>query len=230
MGAAAAPLNEDGARMVVLRFKKKAPLNRHPFDALYLERLKAGDAETERHFWAYFSDLIRLKVRSRGMGALLDDIRQETFVRVLRTLRGPDGLRDPGALGAFVNAVCGNVILESGRAKKVAGAEPRTETDERPDATAPNAEAQILIEERKFAVRRVIDDLEPRDRELLGALFLEEQDRDRVCARLGVTRDYLRVLVHRAKLEFKARYLASSSQPIPTTGTSTPTIQHRNSL
>lgn len=195
--------------MVVLRFSRRAALNRHPFDVLYLERLRTGDAETERHFCSYFSDLIRLKVCARGMAASVDDIRQETFLRVLRTLRSPDGLRDPGALGAFVNAVCGNVMLETGRAKKFAGADPRHETDERPDPSAPTAEAQFLIEERKYAVRCVIDTLEPRDRELLAALFLEEQDRDRVCQRLGVTREYLRVLVHRAKLEFKTRYLAA---------------------
>jgi RNA polymerase sigma-70 factor (ECF subfamily) len=181
-------------------------LDRHPFDALYLERLGAGDPETERHFHTYFSDLIRLKVRARGMASRLDDIRQETFVRVLRTVRTKDGLRDPGALGAFVNAVCGNVMLETGRSQRTAGADPPADGD-RPDP-GPNAEAQFLAEERKSAVRSVIDSLEPRDRELLAAVFLEEQDRDRVCERLGVTRDYLRVLVHRAKHAFTARYLA----------------------
>jgi RNA polymerase sigma-70 factor (ECF subfamily) len=191
-------------------------LNRHPFDLLYLERLRAGDSDTERHFHAYFSDLIRVKVRARGLAAWLDDIRQETFVRVLRTVRSRDGLRDPGALGAFVNSVCGNVILETGRARKYSGAEPPAEAETAPDPSAPDAETQFLTEERQVAVRAVIDNLEPRDRELLSALFLEEQDRDRVCERLGVSREYLRVLVHRAKLEFKARYLARDTQPAAT--------------
>src|SRR4051812_12317022 len=109
--------------MVVLRFNKRDPLDRHPFDAPYLERLRAGDPDTERHFYAYFNDLIRLKVRARGLAAALDDIRQETLLRVVRTVRSADGLRDPGALGAFVNSVCGNVILETGRARKTSGAE-----------------------------------------------------------------------------------------------------------
>jgi len=188
-------------------------VDRHPFDALYLERLRSGDPETERHFCAYFNDLIRLKVRARGLGAALDDIRQETFLRVLRTVRSTDGLRDPGALGAFVNAVCGNVMLETGRSRKTSGAEPPPETAETADA-GPDAEAQFLIEERKFAVRSVIDALDPRDRDLLAALFLEEQDRDRICERLGVTREYLRVLLHRAKQAFSARYMAQSERPV----------------
>jgi RNA polymerase sigma-70 factor (ECF subfamily) len=214
--------------MVVLRFKRRATLNRHPFDGLYLERLRTGDPETERHFFAYFSDLIRIKVRGRGMAASVDDIRQETFVRVLRTVRTAGGLRDPGALGAFVNSVCGNVILETGRTRKVTGADPQDEAGEPPDTATPNAEAQFIIEERKFAVRGAIEALEPRDRELLAALFLEEQDRDRVCERMGVTRDYLRVLVHRAKLEFKARYLAGTGGAVPAADSPAPTAQNRN--
>src|SRR3954464_8629246 len=119
--------------MAVLRFNRRAALDRHSFDALYLERLRAGDSDTERHFCGYFNDLIRLKVRSRGLAAAFDDIRQETLLRVLRTLRSADGLRDPGALGAFVNAVCGNVMLETGRSRKTQGAEPPPESQERPD-------------------------------------------------------------------------------------------------
>jgi len=202
-------------------------LNRHPFDVLYIERLRAGDAETERHFFAYFSDLIKLKVRSRGLSASLDDIRQDTFVRVLRTVRTPGGLRDAGALGAFVNAVCGNVMRETGRSQKVSGAEPRPEHEDMPDTGALDAEAQVIVDERKLAVRRVIDDLEPRDRELLAALFLEEQDRDRVCERMGVTREYLRVLVHRAKQEFRSRYLGRDNAPVSATSTSAPVVRHR---
>jgi RNA polymerase sigma-70 factor (ECF subfamily) len=183
-------------------------LDRHPFDAPYLERLRMGDSDTERHFCAYFNDLIRLKVRARGMAAWFEDIRQETFVRVLRTVRAADGLRDPGALGAFVNSVCGNVMLETGRSQRGSRAEPAADTEYMPDP-GPDAEAQVLTEERRVAVRTVVDALEPRDRELLAALFLEEQDRDRVCQRMGVTRDYLRVLVHRAKHEFRTRYVAA---------------------
>jgi RNA polymerase sigma-70 factor (ECF subfamily) len=42
---------------------------------------------------------------------------------------------------------------------------------------------------------------------LLKAVFLDERDRDEVCAEFGVDRDYLRVMLHRAKQEFKAEYV-----------------------
>jgi len=38
-------------------------------------------------------------------------------------------------------------------------------------------------------------------------VLLEERDKDEVCTELGLSRDYLRVLVHRAKQSFKSWYL-----------------------
>ena len=68
--------------------RQRVALKRHGFDAAYLQRLRDGDPETERHFCAYFGELILIKVRARpGWYALADDVRQETFLRVLRTLR-----------------------------------------------------------------------------------------------------------------------------------------------
>jgi RNA polymerase sigma-70 factor (ECF subfamily) len=37
--------------------------------------------------------------------------------------------------------------------------------------------------------------------------LLEERDKDEVCTELGLSREYLRVLVHRAKRSFKSFYL-----------------------
>lgn len=192
--------------MVVLRFTSQRGLvDRHTFDRAYVERLRAGDAETERHFFAYFSELIIIKARARR-AVDVDDIRQETMLRVLRTLRSPGGgLRDPGALGAFVNSVCTNVLRESGRsARRHDGSSEESETI--PDRSTPGPESQMMTEERRQAVRRVLESLPPRDRDVLRAIFFEDRDKARVCEELGVNREYLRVLVHRAKNLFRTIY------------------------
>ncbi len=64
-------------------------------------------------------------------------------------------------------------------------------------------------------VREILDDMPERDRRILRAVFLEEQDKDEVCREFGVDRDYLRVLVHRAKLAFKSEYLKTINRPPP---------------
>jgi RNA polymerase sigma-70 factor (ECF subfamily) len=39
----------------------------------------------------------------------------------------------------------------------------------------------------------------------LRSLFVEEQDKDTVCREMGISREYIRVLVHRAKKSFRER-------------------------
>jgi RNA polymerase sigma-70 factor (ECF subfamily) len=48
----------------------------------------------------------------------------------------------------------------------------------------------------------------------LKAVFLDERDRDEVCEEFGVDRAYLRVLLHRAKQEFKTEYVKRIGDPV----------------
>ena len=58
------------------------------FDADYVENLCAGDLATQEHFVSYFTELLQLKLRSRLRSPqAIEDVRQETFARVLNTLR-----------------------------------------------------------------------------------------------------------------------------------------------
>jgi len=68
-----------------------------------------------------------------------------------------------------------------------------------------NVEKQAITEETRSSVRKVLEQLPGRDRAILRAIFLEEQPKDEVCGHFGVTRDYLRVLIHRAKDKFRTR-------------------------
>ena len=189
---------------MIVAFRKRV-VHLRGFDDAYIDRLRLGDAATEREFASYFSDLIRIKVRSRLRdSALVEDVTQETFLRVLRVLRSPEGLRNAACLGAFVNSVCNNVLHEMLRAK---GRHRTPIEDEQrliPDEVTPGPEERVLANERQAIVRSVLDRLSTRDRALLQAIFLEDRHKDEVCAQLGVGRDYLRVLLHRAKSQFKA--------------------------
>jgi len=178
------------------------------FDAAYLERLQRGDAGTARHFTAYFSELIKLKLRSRLQSKeAIEDVRQETFVRVFALMRTEEGIRHPERLGALVNSVCNLVLLEHYRSHRKSG-DP---IEEAPEAAmiAEEATAAGLLEsgDAQRLVRLILSGLSERDRLLLQSVLLEERDKDQVCAELGLSREYLRVLVHRAKQAFKTSYL-----------------------
>jgi len=167
------------------------------FDRGYVERLAQGDEETERHFTEFFDDLLTIKLRARLRSKhAVDDVRQETYTRVLSTLKQRDGLDRPERLGAFVHSVCNNILLEFYRADGRTQPFPALDFD--PADGADDVESSLVNEERRQQVRLLVRQLPPKDRRILSLLFYEECDKDEICRRLGVDRDYLRVLVHRA--------------------------------
>lgn len=175
------------------------------FDDDYVRRLREGDRETEAHFHTYFRDLLFAKLRRRiASPQAIEDIRQEVFVRTLERL---GQLEDGRKLGAFVNTVCNNVLLEYYRQDhRVLSA------DEQPEVGAPaELDAAMDVVRSRARIRRVLATLEPREAEILRAVFLDETDKRAVCERFGVDRQYLRVLLHRAKAKFRAAYLRRES-------------------
>lgn len=182
---------------------------RFSFDGDYVQRLIAGDPDTERHFTEYFGDLLTLKLRSRLRSpTLAEDARQETFVRVLTALKKKGSLASPESLGAFVNSVCNNVLLETYRS--TSRADQLDEDVDEPEASEPSAEWQVLKDEERAKVREAIAALPQKDRDLIRWLFLEDRSKDDVCRDLRVDRDYLRVLFHRAKQRFRERFTAEN--------------------
>jgi len=65
-------------------------------------------------------------------------------------------------------------------------------------------EALVISEEVQNMVRNVLRKLPQRDQAILQAVFLEEMNKDQVCQKFAVERDYLRVLLHRAKEKFRS--------------------------
>jgi RNA polymerase sigma-70 factor (ECF subfamily) len=176
------------------------------FDASYVEKLRAGDAHIEGHFVNYFSELIRLKLRSRvNSKEAIEDVRQETFMRVLTLLRGKGGLRQPDRLGPFVNSVCNHVLFEHYRSQKRTAATIDDEVEATIAGREPSALSLLEAKDTERVVRQILNQLPERDRRLLQ-LLLEERDKDEVCAEFGITREYLRVLLHRAKQSFRSCY------------------------
>lgn len=175
------------------------------FDDAYLERLRNRDFRTEQHFVAYFTDLMLIKLRSRMCAPqTIEDVRQETFVRVFRAINDEGGIRSGAKLGPFVNAVCNNVLREFQRAS--ARTVPAVGEEDDPPDRAIDLDGMLVSEETRNHVREVLSRLPEKDRLLLKALFIEEKEKDDICRDFSVNREYLRVLLYRAKQSFRATY------------------------
>lgn len=174
------------------------------FDESYLQRLRGGDFPTEQHFVDYFGQLLRIKLRSRLRSSQsVDDIRQETFVRVLKAVR-TGGVRSAEGLGSFVNSICNNVLQEYYRSSARTVTQDENPVD--PPDTSIDLDGMLVAKQTREQVRNALSMLSEKDRRLLRALFFEDKNKDEICTEFGVDRDYLRVLLHRAKQSFRALY------------------------
>jgi RNA polymerase sigma-70 factor, ECF subfamily len=180
------------------------------FDSEYMRRLAEGDPSVEEHFTAYFGRLLVLKLRARVRSAqLAEDMKQETFLRVLQQIRSKRGIDQPERLGGFVNSVCHNVMMEYFRAE---GRHPQLrEGVSEPEDRTIDLEGALVDDERKRMVHSVLSELSGKDRTILRMVFLEDVDKDEVCATMRVNRGYLRVLLHRARQRLKKIMLERDS-------------------
>ena len=176
------------------------------FDQEYLRLLETNDPVTWSHFNSYFARSLRPKLRSWLTTAEdLADVLQETFTRVLIGIRG--GLiRQPSALGAYVHSTCRHVLLEFVRSRE-RYQHVDVDSIELIDFDS-DVEQGLFREERQQLVETVLQQMPRRERALIRACILEDQDKDQVCARFAVDREYLRVLLHRARESFRKEWAA----------------------
>ena len=185
------------------------------FDAVYVDNLRAGDYATQVHFVRYFTELLQLKLRSRLRSPqAIEDMRQETFARVFASLKKGGAIRQPDRLGAFVNTVCNNVLFEHYRSSSRSESLDDEGQPELP-ATGLDALGHVAAQQLRAKVGEILNDMPARDRALLKAVFLDEEDRDEVCRKFGVDREYLRVLLFRAKQDFKTEYVKRIGAAVP---------------
>jgi RNA polymerase sigma-70 factor, ECF subfamily len=174
-----------------------------PFDEAYLHRLRARDFRTQEHFCAYFADLIRITASARvKLQQMVEDVRQETFARFFKAL-DEDKIREPDRLGSYVIGMCKNVLREQYRRLDDRADSIDCEDEQNLPAIEFDVLGSLIAQENKLRVRNALDQLPERDQRVLKAIFFEERDKDEICNDFGVDREYLRVLVCRAKKAFK---------------------------
>jgi RNA polymerase sigma-70 factor (ECF subfamily) len=177
----------------------------HQFTENYLHGLRVQDVNTEAHFVAYFSRMLQNKLRRRlACPEHIKDVQQETLLRAWAAVRAEGGIRQPERFGAFVSSVCNNILRETYRSHARTSALDDLQAD--PTDKSPAPDGVLLTAETRKQVQRVMTKLPAKDRKLLRAVFFEQRDKDEVCSELGVNREYLRVLLYRAKQQFVSEY------------------------
>ena len=160
-------------------------------------------------------DRLRLKLRYKVLYhvghncADVDDLVQETLVRFFRAEQRQI-IRNTEELGAFLNGVCRNVILEYRR-------RIRREPTIDPDTPIPDSgirpEADTL--ELRDAIDNGLKELAERDRMILRSLYLEGKEKEQICRDWGMSDAQFRVVLFRAKERFRRAYSTEMKRSVP---------------
>lgn len=165
------------------------------FDDDYLRRLGSGDGPTGQHFATHFGRFLGWRLGARYCDLeLIEDLRQETLRRVLEAIH-QGLLRDASSLEPFAGSVCNRVLLEYWRSARK---HTHAVIDVEEIAGPSNPEGSYGRREALGRVLTAMQSLPARDRDVLSIFFLEDRDAGEVGLRMRVSRNYARVLLHRA--------------------------------
>lgn len=169
-----------------------------------VRRIAAGDGSAEGELFARYSrGLLYLLRRLGAPPELAEDLQQETFRVVLERLRR-QALDDPAGLAGFLRGTARNLLIAERR--KTARRRTDADDDELAQAVHPSQGqlSAVLQDEEAETVRRLIAELPTdRDRQLLLRFYVGEEEKERICADLGLDSLHFNRVLFRARQRFK---------------------------
>ena len=163
-----------------------------------MARIGHGDPDALSVLHGQFSDRVYfVALRELRSPQDAEDVRTETFIRVLEAIRA-GRLESPGALAGFVLATARNVIREFGRQGRRAEA-----IDDRDFAASADTQSDHIARQ---AVEWVIRRLKPRERSFLRLYYYEELPKAEISRQLGIPEERLRLIKSRALKSFREVY------------------------
>jgi RNA polymerase sigma factor (sigma-70 family) len=169
-------------------------------DAELVQRIQDGvESAGEDLFEKYAGRVYYLALRELRSHADAEDVRAETFLRVLKAIRSQQ-VRSPDQLCSYILGVARNVILESLRSPHRAASEREV-----PDLAMPEPEAE-LGEDVKQAIKVTIHRLKPKEREFLRLYYYEDLPKEEIARRIGIGEERVRLVKHRCLKSFREIY------------------------
>lgn len=172
-------------------------------DAEIVANIRLGDASAETALYekysarVYFLALSELHSKEDA-----EDVRAETFLRVLQALR-QDQLRSAGSVGSFIVGTALNVIREQVRQ----GYKTQSLDEREANLTGENSlESAFVDSEASRAIEAAARRLKPREREFLRMHYYEELPKEEIARALGVKEERLRLIKSRTLKSFREIY------------------------
>jgi RNA polymerase sigma-70 factor (ECF subfamily) len=114
-------------------------------------------------------------------------------------------VRDPERLPAFLRGLARNLTTDHYRREaRRGGRESPIEANPEPADDAPGQLGALLRREKVGIVRRLLAELtQERDRQVLLRFYIQEEDRERICDDLALSRPEFNVVLFRARRRYQ---------------------------
>jgi RNA polymerase sigma-70 factor (ECF subfamily) len=167
-------------------------------------RIRQGsrDAEGEmvRRYGAGLLYLLKRRTRDADLAL---DLRQDTFRVAIEKLRG-SALEEPAWLAAYLRGVALNLLIAQRRKDARRATTPDSDAIELAADERAGPFDNVSREQVRRAVGVLLDELgTERDRELLTRLYIRDEDKETICAALGVDSVHFNRVLFRAKARFR---------------------------
>ena len=164
-------------------------------------RIGVGDKAAETLFVREYQAVVRVLVRrhTRPNEPMLDDFVQDVLHHVLEKLRARE-LRDPAALPGYLRQAIVHSTTAEYRRRAARGEPVAAEVLEQLPAEHGDPADRLRAQQLAVYVRTVLAEMPvARDRALLARFYLEERDKDEICADLGIDPGHFRRVIFRAR-------------------------------
>jgi len=172
-----------------------------------VERILRGDRSAESELVSRYQRGILVLLRNASRDpSVVEDLGQETLRVAIEKIRS-GALREPGKLSGFVCAIARNLTIAHFRRL---GSRPTSDLAEEPAIASadPGPLDEALRAERGNVVRRVLSELKSkRDRRILFRFYIVEDEKDAICADMGLTSRHFNRVLFRARERYRDLYL-----------------------
>jgi RNA polymerase sigma factor (sigma-70 family) len=179
-------------------------------DVELVASIQQGQSHAEAALYErYAARVYYLALRESRSTHDAEDVRAETFLRVLQAIRN-NHLRSPESLALFILGTTRNVLRELYVRRRQA---QQTDPPEVVELPAPSHEQHFLDSEVQRAIERTIVRLKPRERDLLRLHYYEELPTHEIARRVGVAPERVRLVKSRALKHFREAYQKINRSP-----------------
>ena len=182
--------------------------------------IKTGDSRGEEMLYAVFTGGLRYLAMRKVGHEQADECVHDTFIIMVKRIK-EDALREPAALLKYARTILERMIIDIHQER----IKWRSDIDFDYLATthsddAPTPDQAYESSSRIGIMKRALEHLRPKEREILVRFYIEEQDPETIRSMMNLTENQYRLLKNRSKS--KLERITSSYLQIPERNHDTP--------